>query len=65
MPLSDCENQARPDRVLPHDGQAVRGEHRWPCWDLECPIARLLLEGNSLSLFGLRRIGKSSLLLGI
>ncbi|MDG4551161.1 MAG: hypothetical protein P9F19_17470 [Candidatus Contendobacter sp.] len=32
---------------------------------MECPIARLLLTGNSVSLFGLRRIGKSSLLVGI
>jgi hypothetical protein len=65
MLLPECEGSDRPERLLPHCGQAARGENRWPRPDLECPIARLLLEGNSVSLFGLRRIGKSSLLVGI
>lgn len=65
MALTGCEGSDRPEKLLPHYGQAARGENRWPRWDLECPIARLLLEGNSVSLFGLRRIGKSSLLVGI
>ncbi len=65
MSLPDCEGLERPQTLLPHYGQAARGDNRWPRRDLECPIARLLLSGNSVSLFGLRRIGKSSLLVGI
>lgn len=62
---TDCDEHPQPTRLVPHYGQAAVGDSRWPRWDLECPIARLLLDGTSVSLFGLRRIGKSSLILGI
>ncbi len=65
MLLDHCEESAPSAELIPHYGQAAKGDSRWPRWDLECPIARLLLKGNSVSLFGLRRIGKSSLMLGI
>jgi hypothetical protein len=62
---TDCEDRPHPTRLVPHYGQAAVADSRWPRWDLECAIARLLLAGNSASLFGLRRIGKSSLIVGI
>jgi hypothetical protein len=65
MLLENCEASVRPTVLLPHFGQAAKGQNRWPRWAIECPLARLLLEGNSFSLFGLRRIGKSSVLFGI
>lgn len=62
---SDCEDRHYPTRLVPHYGQAAVADSRWPRWDLECPVARLLEDGISASLFGLRRIGKSSLTVGI
>lgn len=65
MPLQDCENRTYPTELLPHFGQSVKGQNRWPRWNIECPLASRLLDSNSLSLFGLRRIGKSSVLFGV
>ncbi len=61
----DCEDFKYPTEVVPHYGQAAKERKRWPRWEFECHAARLLLEGNSVGLFGLRRIGKSSSMEGV
>lgn len=63
--MDKCEDRPYPEAVVPHFGQAALGANRWPRWKIECKLARLLLAANSVSLFGLRRIGKSSVLAGI
>lgn len=45
-----------------HYGGAVAGEQFWPRPDLVDDLVETLLSGESVSLFGLRRIGKSSLM---
>src|SRR4028118_2363103 len=42
-------------------GNAVRGEHRFPRPDLESRLMNKLNQGGGVRMFGLRRIGKSTL----
>ena len=49
------------DKLPPHYGHGVSGERFWPRPELDLLLRRLRL-GNSISMFGLRRSGKSSLL---
>lgn len=59
------EQKDYPTEITPHYGLAATGAKRWPRWKTECEISSLLLAGNCVSLFGLRRIGKSSVLAGL
>jgi hypothetical protein len=49
-----------PKAITPHVGTAVQGEKRFPCPVLEAEFDSVLTRGNGGTLFGLRRIGKSS-----
>lgn len=51
------------DRLKRHYGNPVSGEHFWPRPDVTEPIVQSLLAGESIKLFGLRRTGKSSIML--
>jgi hypothetical protein len=54
-----------PKRIKRHYGGAAIGDYYWPRPDITEPILDALRAGESVSLFGLRRTGKSSLLLEI
>ncbi len=49
-----------PTKIIPHFGQAVRGEMRFPRPELEAEFDSVLTRSNGARLFGLRRTGKSS-----
>jgi hypothetical protein len=51
-----------PKRLKRHYGAAAMGEYYWPRPSLTDPMIDALQAGESVSLFGLRRTGKSSLL---
>ena len=48
-----------------HYGGPVSGDHFWPRPDITEPIVESLLAGESIKLFGLRRTGKSSIMLEV
>ena len=48
------------ERLEPHYGGAVSGHQFWPRPDIVDDLVETLKSGESISLFGLRRIGKSS-----
>jgi hypothetical protein len=48
-----------------HYGNPVSGDHFWPRPDVTQPIVEALLAGESIKLFGLRRTGKSSIMLEV
>ncbi len=57
----DDENPDRPRlTVKPHYGNYVTGDRRFPREDLEAEFDTAIMGGSGGSLFGLRRIGKSS-----
>src|ERR1700728_495502 len=47
----------------PHYGSGVSGDYFWPRPDIVDPLVGSLAEGQSHKMFGLRRIGKSSIML--
>jgi hypothetical protein len=55
----------KPDRLKRLYGGAAMDEYYWPRPDVTDPIIDALNAGESISLFGLRRTGKSSVLLEI
>jgi hypothetical protein len=57
MALSDY-----PDSIIPHYGGAAVGDSRFPRHDIETTAMDAMTRSNGLRLFGLRRIGKSTLL---
>jgi len=52
-------------RLKRHYGNPVSGAYFWPRPDITEPIAASLLAGESVKLFGLRRTGKSSVMLEV
>jgi hypothetical protein len=52
-------------RLKRHYGNPVSGEHFWPRPEITQPIVESLLAGESVKLFGLRRTGKSSIMLDV
>jgi hypothetical protein len=48
-----------------HYGNPVSGEYFWPRPEITEPIVEALLAGESIKLFGLRRTGKSSIMLEV
>jgi hypothetical protein len=52
-------------RLKRHYGNPVTGEHFWPRPDITESIITSLLAGESVKLFGLRRTGKSSIMLEV
>ncbi len=48
-----------------HYGNPVSGEYFWPRADITQPIVESLLAGEHIKLFGLRRTGKSSIMLEV
>lgn len=52
----------RPPRLRSHYGHAVEGDAFWPRPDITDPLLASLRRGQSHTLFGLRRTGKSSIL---
>ena len=48
-----------------HYGNPVSGDHFWPRPEITQPIVEALLAGESIKLFGLRRTGKSSIMLEV
>jgi hypothetical protein len=48
-----------------HYGNPVSGEYFWPRPDITGPITQSLLAGEHIKLFGLRRTGKSSIMLEV
>ena len=59
MPPADSR-PAWPEAITPHIGMAVQGDQRFPRPALEAEFDSALTRGNGGTLFGLRRIGKSS-----
>jgi hypothetical protein len=55
----------KPNQIKRLYGPAATGEHFWPRPEITGPILDALLAGESVSLFGLRRTGKSSVLLEV
>lgn len=51
-----------PELLRPYYGTSVSGEDFWPRPEIVDPLVRSLLRGQSHTLFGLRRTGKSSLM---
>ena len=49
----------------PHYGSGVSGDYFWPRPDIVEPLAASLADGQSHKMFGLRRIGKSSVMLEV
>ena len=60
MDSSESSNRKWPTKIIPHVGQAVRGERRFPRPELEAEFDSALTRTNGGMLFGLRRTGKSS-----
>jgi hypothetical protein len=56
---------AFPGRIRRHYGGAATGDYYWPRPDFTEPLIDALSAGESVSLFGLRRTGKSSVLLEV
>jgi len=54
-----------PSRLKRHYGGPARGEQFWPRPEITEPIVETLLAGESVKLFGLRRTGKSSVMLAV
>jgi hypothetical protein len=54
-----------PSQLRRHYGGPARGEQFWPRPDVTEPIVETLLAGESVKLFGLRRSGKSSVMLAV
>ncbi len=54
------DDHSQPDRLPPHYGGPVSGEQFWPRPDIVDNLVETLRSGVSVTLFGLRRIGKSS-----
>ncbi|WP_164631154.1 hypothetical protein [Rhodopseudomonas sp. WA056] len=54
-----------PDKLKRHYGSPVTGAHYWPRPDITEPIVASLRAGESVKLFGLRRAGKSSVMLAV
>lgn len=54
-----------PLRLKRHYGGPVSGDHFWPRPEVTDPIIETLLAGESVKLFGLRRTGKSSVMLAV
>lgn len=54
-----------PDRLKRHYGSPVSGSHYWPRPEITEPIVASLRAGESVKLFGLRRAGKSSVMLAV
>lgn len=52
-------------RLKRHYGNPVSGDYFWPRPDITGPIVDTLLAGESVKLFGLRRTGKSSVMLEV
>jgi len=49
----------------PHYGSGVSGDYFWPRPEIVGPLVGSLAEGQSHKMFGLRRIGKSSIMLEV
>lgn len=56
---------ARPSRLRSYYGTEVSGDHFWPRPEIVDPLVASLKSGQSHTLFGLRRIGKSSVMLEV
>ncbi|NQZ10066.1 MAG: hypothetical protein HRT35_23185 [Algicola sp.] len=58
--MTDNDNGSRTKRLKRHFGGAVSGDQFWPRPEIVDNLVNTIKDGESVSLFGLRRIGKSS-----